>query len=237
MTFTSNIQGTWNLLEQCRIYNKLKRIIVSTSDKVYGEQNSLSISEDAILFGRYPYDVSKVCADVISQLYESFYHLPITIVRFANIFGGGDTNWSRLIPYVCSQIVTGGDIELRSSGENKRDFIYVKDAISAMILAAMHRSRPDVRNQAFNFSYQTPRKVIDVVNAIARLAETNGYTKNSVIITNSIIGEIQDQGLNCDKAKKLLSWEPVFNFDQGLTETFEWYKLHLHKGKPKSTFI
>ena len=97
-TFESNIAGTWNLMEACRRSPKVKQIVVASSDKAYGDQNSLPYREDTPLQGQHPYDVSKSCADLIARTYAVSYDLPVAITRCGNFYGGGDLNWNRIIP-------------------------------------------------------------------------------------------------------------------------------------------
>ena len=98
-TFEANIRGTYNVLEACRIHkNLVKSIVVASSDKAYGTQKDLPYIEQLPLKGRYPYEVSKSCTDLIAQSYYHTYKLPIAILRCGNIYGGGDLNWSRIVP-------------------------------------------------------------------------------------------------------------------------------------------
>ena len=97
-TFETNIRGTYLLLEACRQSKAIDRIIVASSDKAYGSHTELPYTENFALQGRFPYDVSKSCADLISQSFAHSYDLPVAIVRAANIYGPGDLNTSRIIP-------------------------------------------------------------------------------------------------------------------------------------------
>src|SRR5207253_441167 len=99
-TFEANIRGTYNLLEACRVHSGLvKRIVIASADKAYGPDHAAPYTEAMSLQGKHPYDVSKSCADLIAQSYHYMYRLPVAIVRFGNIFGGGDLNWTRIVPY------------------------------------------------------------------------------------------------------------------------------------------
>lgn len=97
-TFESNIRGTWNILEACRILGTVKRILSASSDKAYGTQPVLPYTEDMPLQGEHPYDVSKSCADLLCRMYAVSYGLPVCITRCGNFYGGGDLNFNRLIP-------------------------------------------------------------------------------------------------------------------------------------------
>ena len=98
-TFESNIRGTYHILEACRRHQEfVKEIVVASSDKAYGIADKLPYTEDMPLKGSHPYDVSKRCTDLLAQTYSYTYNLPIAIARCGNIYGGGDLNWSRIIP-------------------------------------------------------------------------------------------------------------------------------------------
>ena len=87
-TFESNIQGTWNVLEDCRHNPTIERIIIASSDKAYGNQENLPYDEVIPLQGSHPYDISKSCADLITATYHNTYELPIVITRCGNLFVG-----------------------------------------------------------------------------------------------------------------------------------------------------
>ena len=97
-TFESNIQGTWNVLEACRRSPLVKSIVVASSDKAYGDQETCPTTKTRRSQGRHPYDVSKCCADLIAQTYATTYGLPVAITRCGNFYGGGDLNWNRIVP-------------------------------------------------------------------------------------------------------------------------------------------
>src|SRR3984885_5988475 len=135
-TFESNIQGTWNVLEACRRSPSVKSIVVASSDKAYGDQETLPYSEDTPLEGRHPYDVSKSCADLIAQAYGKTYALPVAITRCGNFYGGGDLNWNRIVPGTIRSVLRGERPVIRSDGKFIRDYFYVEDGAAAYLLLA-----------------------------------------------------------------------------------------------------
>ena len=152
-TFSTNIEGTWNLLEACRRSPKVSSIVVASSDKAYGEQEHLPYTETMPLLGRHPYDVSKSCGDLITQTYAAGYNLPVAITRCGNFFGGGDLNWNRVVPGTIRSVIRGERPIMRSDGNFVRDYIYIEDAAAAyMLLAERLTSDAALRGQAFNFS-------------------------------------------------------------------------------------
>lgn len=227
-TFDANIRGTWNLLEACRLHADLvKRVVVASSDKAYGEQEQLPYTEDMPLQGRQPYEVSKSCADLIAQSYFYAYGLPVAIARCGNIYGGGDLNWSRIVPSVIRSFYREESPRIRSDGKYVRDYIYVKDVSSAYLALAEQMDSPDVRGGSFNFSPESRVTVMEIVNTIRKLMQREQI---EVTVLNEAKGEIRNQYLSSEKAKRVLGWTPKYSLDQGLTETIEWYSAFLAGG-------
>ncbi|HMJ02098.1 MAG TPA: NAD-dependent epimerase/dehydratase family protein [Conexibacter sp.] len=131
-TFESNVRGTWTLLEACRLHG-IERVLVAASDKAYGASATLPYREDHPLEPRHPYDVSKAATDLIARSYWHTFGLPIAVTRFANLYGGGDLNRSRLVPEAVAAALAGRAPVIRSDGTPERDFLYVEDAVDAYL--------------------------------------------------------------------------------------------------------
>jgi CDP-glucose 4,6-dehydratase len=222
LTFESNIRGTYHLLEACRMHKKfVKRILVASSDKAYGTQSVLPYTEEMSLQGEFPYEVSKSCMDLISQSYYHTYNLPVVIGRFGNIFGGGDLNWSRIVPGSIRSLLHGERPVVRSDGSFIRDYIYVKDVVNFYLLLAEHMEGENLQGQAFNISPGRPVSVLEIVSLLSKLI---GQSNIEPIILNEAMGEIHSQYLSSQKAHDKLNWEPLYTLEDGLSETIAWYK-------------
>jgi CDP-glucose 4,6-dehydratase len=228
-TFETNIAGTWNLLEASRRSPKVRQIVMASSDKAYGDQEILPYSEETPLQGRHPYDVSKSAADLIAATYAKSYDLPVAITRCGNFYGGGDLNWNRIIPGTIRSILRGQSPIIRSDGEYVRDYFYVEDGAAAyMLLAEQLAVRPELKGQAFNFSNEIQVTVREIVESVIKLMGSNLKPE----ILNEVSNEIRHQYLSAEKARRMLNWKPLFNLDQGLAMTIDWYKnffAHEHK--------
>ncbi len=221
-TFESNVRGTWCILEATRRSELVKQIVVASSDKAYGSHNELPYREDAPLQGMHPYDVSKSCADLISQSYAHTFDLPVCITRCGNLFGGGDLNWNRLIPGTIRSVIRGESPIIRSDGTFVRDYFYVEDAALAyMMLVEKMDVNPDICGQAFNFSNEIQMNVLDVTLKILNLMGRDDLKPN---ILNQANNEIQHQYLSAEKARTTLGWKPEFTLDDGLMRTIGWYR-------------
>ena len=228
-TFETNIAGTWNLLEASRRSPRVKQIVMASSDKAYGDQEILPYTEETPLQGQHPYDVSKSAADLIAATYAKSYDLPVVITRCGNFYGGGDLNWNRIIPGTIRSILRGQNPIIRSDGEYIRDYFYVEDGAAAyMLLAEQLAARPELKGQAFNFSNEIQVTVREIVERVVSLMESNLKPE----ILNEANNEIRHQSLSAEKARRVLNWKPLFNLDQGLAMTIDWYKnffAHEHK--------
>jgi CDP-glucose 4,6-dehydratase len=223
-TFSTNIGGTWNVLEACRRSPKVTSIVVASSDKAYGAQEHLPYDESMPLQGRHPYDVSKSCADLITQTYAASYDLPVAITRCGNFYGGGDLNWNRVVPGTIRSILRGERPVVRSDGKFVRDYFYIEDGAAAyMLLAERLASSAALRGQAFNFSNESQINVLEMVDLI--LKKMNSSLRPEIL--NQASNEIRHQFLSAERARTVLNWHPQFTLDTGLDRTIAWYREFL----------
>ena len=224
-TFEANVRGTYNLLEACRQHRGMvSGIVIASSDKAYGEQPELPYTEGMPLNGRYPYEVSKSCADMIAQSYHHTYGLPVAITRCGNVYGGGDLNWSRIVPATIRSCLQNERPVIRSDGQFVRDYIYVKDVARAYMRLAERLGDERVRGEAFNFSTESPLSVLELVRAIQAVM---GCEHLEPDVQNNASGEIRAQYLSASKAREVLHWRPQYTQEQALGETVDWYRKFL----------
>ena len=223
-TFSTNIEGTWKLLEACRRSPKVESIVVASSDKAYGDQEHLPYDESMPLQGSHPYDVSKSCADLIAQTYAASYNLPVAITRCGNFYGGGDLNWNRVVPGTIRSVIRGERPVVRSDGNFVRDYFYIEDGAAAYMLLA-ERLASDVlfRGQAFNFSNESQVTVLEMVELILRKMKSSLRPE----VLNQASNEIRHQFLSAERARTALNWRPQFTLESGLDRTLAWYREFL----------
>jgi len=225
-TFETNIRGTWLLLEACRVSPTVKRIVVASSDKAYGDQEVLPYTEDAPLQGRHPYDVSKSCADLLAQAYATTYHLPVAITRCGNIYGGGDLNWDRIVPGTMRSVLHGERPIIRSDGTPLRDYLYVDDIVAGYLRLAECLDDPQLYGQAFNFGMDDPRTALDVARMIIALSD---HPELEPVVLNQASHEIGRQYLSSEKAHRVLGWRAGYSLDEGLRRTLTWYRAFFQR--------
>ncbi len=223
-TFETNVRGTWTLLEACR-RAEVPAVVVASSDKAYGPRDELPYREDMQLRPASPYEASKAAADAIALSYRPAYGLPVAVTRFANIYGGGDLNFSRLIPEAIAAVLDGRRPQIRSDGSPERDFLYVDDAVSAYLAVehAVGAGGPGA-GEAFNAGGETPHSVAEVLGTIAAVAGSGLDPEYQG--TGNPAGEIDRQYVDSAKLRRLTGWSPAVTLRDGLIRTLDWYRDH-----------
>lgn len=221
VTFSTNIKGTWMVLEACRNSKAIESIIIASSDKAYGTHKKLPYKEDASLIGNHPYDMSKSCADLIAYTYFHTYNLPVAITRCGNIYGPGDFNFSRIVPDAIRCALTGKTLLIRSDGKFTRDYVYVDDIVNGYIVLSEKLPKLRLGGEAFNFSGENPITVIKLLNEIKKFNFCGN--KLNYKIMNTAKYEIKEQYLSAAKAMRVLGWKPKYNLGKGLKKTISYY--------------
>lgn len=226
-TFETNIRGTWIVLEACR-RAAVPRTIVAASDKVYGPHDELPYREDLALEPRHPYDASKAAADMLARSYWHTFGLPVAVTRFANLYGGGDLNFSRLVPEAVMAVLEGRRPIIRSDGTPQRDFLYVEDAVAAYLAICDLLEDGRGAGEAFNAGGGRPRSVLEIVGHICEIAGTGAAP--DIRGTGTPSGEVARQWVDSTKLRATTDWAPRVGLEEGLRRTVEWYRRYLLPG-------
>lgn len=221
-TFDSNIRGTYQLLEACRLNPNVSRIVVASSDKAYGSHTDLPYTEDYALDGIFPYDVSKTCTDLIARSFAMTFDMPIAITRSANIYGPADVNVSRVIPGTILSVMNGERPIIRSDGSPVRDFIYTDDIASGYLVLAENIDR--ARGHAFNFGSNDPIAMLPLVQKIIERMGASGKVQPEILLSSKIEREIDAQYLSSKKVNEMFGWTAKFDLDAGISKTIDWYR-------------
>jgi CDP-glucose 4,6-dehydratase len=224
-TFDSNIRGTWTVLEACRTSTTVQRVVVASSDKAYGTQPVLPYTEDMPLLGRSPYDASKAITDILAASYHSAFGTPVVVARCANVYGGGDVNFSRLVPGTIRSALQGERPVIRSDGTPVRDYIHVDDAVAAYLLLGERAIDPAIAGQAFNFGTNQPVAVLDLTREILAGAGREDLEPD-IRGTGVVANEIDRQYLDSTKAATVLGWQATIPRPDGIARAISWYRDH-----------
>ena len=222
-TYVTNIQGTWSLLEACRLGGSPRAIVVASSDKAYGDSSNLPYKEAHPLHGSHPYDVSKSCADLIAGTYHTTYHLPVTITRCGNIIGGGDRNWNRIVPGTIQSLLRGERPVIRSDGRFVRDYVFVDDIVDAYLRIGAAAYDGQFHGQAWNVSNDQPVDVLRVVDLLRQICRRDDLVPD---IRNEASHEIRDQYLDSALIRQRLGWKPGHDLPAALQKSVEWYRAN-----------
>lgn len=225
-TFDTNLRGTWSLMEACRLNPTVRQIVAASTDKVYGDSDSLPYHEDMPLQAVYPHDASKACAELILKSYAGTYRLNAAVTRLPNVYGGGDLNWNRIVPGTIRSALRGEPPVIHSNGRFIRDYLYVEDAAAAhLFLAERLAENPELGGQAFNISSQEPLTVLELVGKIIDL--TGAALEPQVL--DRAQHEILNQYMSAEKARRQLGWRPLYPIDAGLKRTIAWYRSYFER--------
>lgn len=224
-TFETNVRGTYDVLEACRLCGSIRRVVVASSDKAYGDQSELPYLESSPLRPSYPYDVSKACADLIARSYHSTYRLPVAVTRLANVYGGGDFNFSRIVPDTVRSLLEDMRPIVRSDATPERDFLYVEDAVAAYLCIAEGLDRDEVAGKAFNAGSGRAVSVRKIVSTLVALSGKD--LEPEIRSTTPPEHEIERQYLDSTLIGQTLGWRPAWGLEEGLRATYAWYERHL----------
>jgi CDP-glucose 4,6-dehydratase len=223
-TFEVNVRGSWILLEACRRAD-VPAVVVASSRKAYGPSDELPYHEEMRLRPASPYEASKAATDAIALSYWPAFGLPVAVTRLANVYGGGDLNFSRLIPEAVAAVLDGRRPQIRSDGRPERDLLYVDDAVSAYLAVerAVGAGGPGA-GEAFNAGGERPYSVAEVLETISEVAgdgldpEYHG--------TGGPTDGIDREYVDSMKLRELSGWAPAVSLRDGLIRTFDWYRDH-----------
>jgi CDP-glucose 4,6-dehydratase len=222
-TLEVNVRGAWNVFEACRAH-EVGRVVFASSDKAYGASPELPYREDFPLRAAYPYDASKAAADIVARSYARAYGVPLAVTRFANVYGGGDLNFSRLVPETVVAVLEGRPPVIRSDGSPQRDFLHVDDAVSAYLAIAEAVGSNGAAGEAFNAGGDRPHSVREVVELVAEAAGSG--IEPDFRGQGSPDGEIDRQFVDSTKLREQTGWVPAVALVDGLRQTLEWYREH-----------
>ncbi len=220
--FESNIRGSWTVLEACRTTESTETIAIASSNTVYGDHDTAPFDESFALNANNPYASSKACTDILARCYAATYNLPVAIARATNTYGGADPNLTRIVPDTLLRIIRGERPQIRSDGSPAKGYLYIKDTVSAYLTLGERAAEEGVRGNAFNFHPDEPISVLNLVKTMVKVAGRPDLEPTVL----GAPGKYEYEFLTNKRAADVLSWRPAYSMEDGLAETYEWYKEH-----------
>ena len=232
-TFETNVMGTVNLFEAVRTSGFEGAVINITSDKCYQNYgHTHGFKENAPMGGYDPYSASKGASEIVTAAYRNSFFNPekygfchkiaLASARAGNVIGGGDWSEDRLVPDIVKALNINQEIIIRNP-HSIRPWQHVMECISGYLhLGAKLYENPVEYCEGWNFgpNENTAMTVEEIVLKSINLWESGNYK----IIPEKILKEADFLRLDITKAKELLGWKPVYNINQALEKTINWYK-------------
>jgi UDP-glucose 4,6-dehydratase len=216
-----NIYATHILLECCRIYGKITKFIHMSTDEVYGESlldDNIKKTENSILYPTNPYAATKAAAEMLVISYYKSFKLPIIIIRSNNIYGGKQYI-DKVIPRFIKNLLNNKKCTIQGDGTCIRSFLYIDDLIECLELIIKKGEIGEIYNIGLGEEISIKDLAIKLIDMIINTDNYNDY-----------IEYIKDRDFNdkryyiSDDKIKLLGWNRLYNLDEGLKKTIEWYK-------------
>lgn len=233
LTYKSNVIGTVNILEAARLGENLRSIISVTTDKVYKNiDQSYGYRESDPLGANDPYSTSKACADLVTQsYYTSFFQkksIGVSSVRAGNVIGGGDWSAHRLIPDIVRSINSKSNLVLRNA-DATRPWQHVLEPLSGyLMLAEKMHAEPEKYSLPINFGPALSDS-LSVKEVVAKFLEVYGTTLTCEF-PEAVFHEANHLSLDSTTARAVLNWEPIWDTNESIKRTAEWY-LNYSKGR------
>ena len=216
---TTNINGTLNILEACRINNK--RLIHTSTSEIYGNAKKFPISEEEMPLSQSPYAATKIAGDQLALSYFKSFNLPVTIVRPFNTFGPRQSARA-IIPTIISQALKRDKIKLGFIN-TKRNFNYIDTTIDGYLAAI--KSKKGI-GEIINLGSDLEVSIKDLVKIISRGLNKKLFIKIDKKRIRPEKSEILRLVADSKKAKKLLNWKTKMStkyFERSIKKTLDWY--------------
>ena len=219
----NNIGGTLNMLEASRV-NGVKKFVYASSSAVYGDEPNLPKTENRVGRLLSPYAVTKRTNEEWARQYTINYGLQTIGLRYFNVFGRRqDPNgaYAAVIPKFIKLMLQGEAPTINGDGKQSRDFTYIENVIEANLKACL--AGEEAGGEAFNIAYGGREYLIDIYQV---LKEALGVELEPIFGPDRK-GDIKHSNADISKARKMLGYDPQYNFERGLNEAIAWYKENL----------
>jgi len=227
-TMHVNVDGTF-AVAQAAITSKVKRVLFSSTSAAYGEPDlrELPLTETTKVNPASPYGESKVIGENILRSMLGEVGIDCCIFRFSNVYGPRQDPSGELgvVALFCESLLCGGPLHVFGSGEQTRDYVYVKDLVRAIAAAAEYKGVLSAwPNKSVGAGiYHLSTGVQTTVNELVALLGAVSGVEGAVVHEDERPGEVFASSLDSTKAQRILSWEPATTINKGLTLSWQWY--------------
>lgn len=219
----NNIQGTLNMLEAAR-QKGVKKFVYASSSSVYGDEPNLPKTEGREGNLLSPYALTKRCDEEWAKQYTRHYGLATVGLRYFNVFGRRqDPNgaYAAVIPKFIKQLLNSETPTINGDGKQSRDFTYIENVIEANLKACL--APEEAGGEAFNIAYGCREYLIDIYYGLTKALGV--YIEPEFGPERK--GDIKHSNADISKARRLLGYEPDWDFQRGIDAAIEWYKENL----------
>jgi UDP-glucose 4-epimerase len=219
--YAVNIGGTLNVLLAARDSRVLQRLVYTSSVSIYGNPRALPICEEEGINILSPYAASKLAGESYCSAFFEMYQLPITVIRYSNVFGAHQSPhnpYCGVVSKFFAACMEGRPMAIHGSGQQTRDLTYVDDAVEATLLSAV---TPRAEGEVFNIGSGQEITIRELARAVA---ETVGVPPEIEHVDRRDIDNVQRRVLNIEKARRVLRWIPKLDLREGLQRTHEWLR-------------
>jgi UDP-glucose 4-epimerase len=223
-----NVGGSFNVFEAC-LLNDVKRVVYSSTSSVYGNPQMLPVAEEARKSFLNFYSASKFSAEIYAKTFFEVFNLPVSIVRYSNIYGRAQSPsnpYCGVIGKFIDAALTGQPLRVHGSGKQTRDYTYIDDAVAATISAAVY---PDAIGEEYNIGTGRETSVNELAETV--IALTNSPSKIQTV-SNRDIDNISRRCIDIHKSQAHLQFKPQYSLYKGLENTIAWFCAEMHKEKP-----
>ena len=214
-----NINGTLFLL-QAASGHKVKRLVMASSSSVYGDTDTFPEQESAYPLLISPYALSKLAGEYYCRIFSEFFNVETVCLRYFNVFGPRqalDDEYAVVIPKFIHSILHDEQPPIFGTGKQSRDFTYIDNVVNANILSAL---TPGIKHEVFNVANGKDNTVLELVSSLNKIIGKNIAPKLLPVRAGDVFRTLAD----ISKIKKLLKFEILVNFEDGLKKTVEYFK-------------
>ncbi len=218
--YETNVGGTLNILLAAKKYG-INKLVYTSSASVYGNPTQLPISENSNTYTLTPYSVSKLAGENYCTAFYESYDLPITILRYSNVYGENQdpgNPYCGVVSKFFESAISGANIKIHGDGEQTRDFTFVTDAAEATIEALLN---PKSIGHVFNTGTGIETSIIQIAKMILEISNSSSSIK---YIDKRDIDNIRRRVLSIEHIRRVLRWSPKYTIGRGLAETYKWMK-------------